>query len=46
MFKYYIAYMVREYSNQREHKKTVGEHHKTSTNTLKFEDLFCVWLNT
>ena len=38
--------MVREYSNQREYKKTVGKYHKTSANTLNFEDLFCVWLNT
>jgi hypothetical protein len=46
MFKYYIVYMVREYSNQREYKKTVGKYHKTSANTLNFEDLFRVWLNT
>ena len=42
MFKYYIAYMVREYSKQREYKKTVSKYHKTSANKLNFEDLFCV----
>ena len=42
MFKYYIACMVREYSNQGKYKKTVGKYHKTSANALNFEDLFCV----
>jgi hypothetical protein len=41
MFKYYTAYMEREYSNQTGHKTT-----KTSVFKMNFEDLFCVWLNT